>query len=218
MGEHSISGLIIEGVRRQLDASGRWMAWNLVLAMAPWVLAVVLFRRSRRPGAAWICGLGAWFLLLPNAAYVLTDIIHLPAAVRREPSDTTVLLVVFPLYAAFWAVGFVAYSDSLRRLSGYAVGRGWVADRRVIELAVHAVCAVAIYLGRIHRLNSWDVVFQPLALLDGLLAAVNRPLAGIGIATMFVALTVGHLVTRPVLQAAYATRWAGGSGRPPSAE
>lgn len=111
------------------------MAWNFVLAMAPWVLAFLLFRRSRRPGPVWLCGVVGWLLLLPNAAYVLTDVVHLPAAVRREPSDTTVLLVVFPLYAAFWAVGFVAYSDSLRRLSGYAVGRGCIADRRVIELA-----------------------------------------------------------------------------------
>jgi uncharacterized membrane protein len=155
-------------------------------------------------------------LLLPNAAYVLTDVVHLPAAVRREPSDTTVLLVVFPLYAAFWTVGFAAYSDSLRRLSGYAVGRGWVREGRAIELAVHAICALAIYLGRIHRLNSWDVVLQPVALLNGLLAGFTRPLAGIGIATMFVALTVGHLVTRPVLQAVNATRWTGDDGRPTS--
>ena len=216
MGEHPISGLIIEALRRQLDASGHWMAWNLVLAIAPWVLAVVLFRRSRRPGLAWLCGLGGFLLLLPNAAYVLTDVIHLPSAVRREPSDATVLLVVFPLYAAFWALGFVAYSDSLRRLSSYAVGRGWVADRRAIDLAVHAVCAMAIYLGRIHRLNSWDVVLQPPALLNGLLAGFTRPLAGVGIATMFVALTVGHLVTRPVLQAVNATRWTGRDGRPTS--
>ena len=190
------------------------MAWNLVLAMAPWVLSVVLFRRSRRPGLPWLLGLGGFLLLLPNAAYVLTDVIHLPAAVRREPSDATVLLVVFPLYATFWALGFVAYSDSLRRLSGYAVGRGWVADRRPIELAVHAVCATAIYLGRIHRLNSWDVVLQPPALLNGLFAGFTRPLAVIGIVTMFVALTVGHVVARPVLQ--LATRWAGDGFRPTS--
>ena len=214
MGAHPISGLIIEALRRQLDASGHWMAWNLVLAIAPWVLAVVLFRQARRPGLGWLCGLGVFLLLLPNAAYVLTDVIHLPAAVRREPSDATVLLVVFPLYAAFWALGFVAYSDSLRRMSGYAVGRGWVADRRVVELAVHAACAMAIYLGRIHRLNSWDVVLQPPALLNGLLAGFTRPLAIVGITTMFVALTVGHLVTRPVLNA---TRWTGQRGRPTSA-
>jgi uncharacterized membrane protein len=27
-----------------------------------------------------------------------------------------------------------------------------------VEAAVHATSAVAIYLGRVHRLNSWDVV------------------------------------------------------------
>jgi uncharacterized membrane protein len=108
MGEHPLTGLVIEGLRRQLDASGRWMAWNLVLALAPWLLSLVLFRRERRPGWAWFAGLGAWVLLIPNAAYVLTDVVHLPAAVRREPSDAQVLLVVFPLYVAFFAVVFTA--------------------------------------------------------------------------------------------------------------
>jgi len=212
MGEYSICGLIVEGVRRQLDASGRWLAWNLALAIVPWVLAVVLFQRSRRPGLPWLCGLAGWLLLLPNAAYVLTDVVHLPAAVRREPSDAAVLLVVFPLYVAFWTAGFVAYSDSLRRLGNYAVGRTWIADRRAIELPVHAVCAMGIYLGRIHRLNSWDIVLRPLALLHALFAGFTRPFAGVGIVIMFAALTVGHLVTRPVLQ--YATGWAGAGGRP----
>jgi uncharacterized membrane protein len=152
MGEPTIAGLIIEGVRWQLDASGRWMAWNLVLALAPWILSLVLFRASRRPGLAW-------------------------------------------------AAALAAYSDALRRFSDYAVRQGWVKRGWGIELAVHAVSALAIYLGRIHRLNSWDAALQPVTLLSGILDGVTRPLAGAGIATMFVALTVGHLVTRPVLLA-----------------
>ncbi len=73
---------------------------------------------------------------------------------------------------------------------------------------------MAIYLGRIRRLNSWDVLLQPPALLNGMLAGFTRPLAVIGIVTMFVALTVGHVVAQPFLQ--IATRWAGEKGRPTS--
>jgi uncharacterized membrane protein len=36
---------VLDGLRGQLHVSGHWMAWNLVLALAPWALAVALFRR-----------------------------------------------------------------------------------------------------------------------------------------------------------------------------
>jgi uncharacterized membrane protein len=34
-----MTGAIVAGMGRLLDASGGWMAWNLVLALAPWLLS-----------------------------------------------------------------------------------------------------------------------------------------------------------------------------------
>ena len=201
MGNDWAVGLVVDAIRRQLEASGRWMVWNLILAAAPWVLAVVLFRPSRRAGWPWLCGLAAWLLLLPNAAYVLTDVVHLPAAVRREPSDRLVVLVVLPLYAAFFAAGFVAYADALRRLRRHATASGWVRRGWTIEAAVHAVSALGIYLGRVHRFNSWDVAQEPLTILSRAVAGFTRPLAVAGMLGVFVVLTVGQVVTRPILEA-----------------
>jgi uncharacterized membrane protein len=178
------------------------MAWNLVLALTPWVLSLVLFRPSRRPGLVWLCGALGCLLLAPNAPYLLTDVIHLPPAVRREPSDAVVLLVVFPMYATLFAIGFAAYSDALRRFARYMIARGWSRRTWTVELPVHALSAVAIYVGRIHRLNSWDIARQPAEVLTTALAGFTRPLALAGIATMFLALTLGQLVTRPFFHAA----------------
>ena len=177
------------------------MAWNLGLALMPWLLSLVLFRPSRRPGAVWLAATAGFLLMLPNAPYLLTDVIHLPAAVRREPSDAVVVLVVFPMYAALFAVGFAAYCDMVRRLSGYVVARRWAATTWLVELPVHALSALAIYVGRIHRLNSWDVVFQPLAVLHQAVAGVTRPLALVGILVAFAGLAAGQAAARPVLGA-----------------
>src|SRR4051812_24144926 len=100
-----MTGAILAGIARLLDVSGRWMAWNLILALVPWVLSLYCFRPARRPGAIWICGALAFLLLVPNAPYLLTDLIHLPSSVRREPSDAAVVLVVFPVYGALLAAG-----------------------------------------------------------------------------------------------------------------
>ena len=194
-------GVIVAGIARLVDASGHWMAWNLVLALAPWVFSIYLFRPSRRPSRAWFCGALACLLLMPNAPYVLTDVIHLPPSVRREPSDAAVLLVVFPVYAALFAIGFGAYCDALRRFTRYVTGRGWVRSPWAIELPVHALSAVAIYVGRIHRLNSWDIAQQPADVLSHALAGFTRPLALVGILTMFACLTIGQAFIRRLLPA-----------------
>src|SRR2546421_4853282 len=126
MGHEPLVASVVGALRRQAEVSGGWMVWNLFLALTPWVLSVVLFRPNRRPGPVWLAVVVGWSLLLPNAAYVLTDVVHLPAAVRQEPSDQLVLLVVLPLYGAFFIAGFVAFADGLRRRRRDVTGLGWV--------------------------------------------------------------------------------------------
>jgi hypothetical protein len=126
MGHEPLVASVAEALRRQADVSAGWMAWNLFLALTPWMLSVVLFRPHRRPGPVWLAVVVGWSLLLPNAAYVLTDVVHLPAAARQEPSDHLVLLAVLPLYGAFFIAGFIAYADGLRRLRRHVTGLGWV--------------------------------------------------------------------------------------------
>src|SRR4051812_24343730 len=56
---------------------GRWMVWNLALAAVPVFLAMALFRPGRRHGVGWWLGTALFVLFLPNAPYVLTDVVHL---------------------------------------------------------------------------------------------------------------------------------------------
>ena len=191
-----MTGAIVAGSAQLLEASGHWMAWNLILALAPWVLSLFLFRPARHPNAAWACGALAFVVLVPNAPYLLTDVIHLPASVRREPSDAAVLLVVLPAYGALFVAGFAAYCDAVRRFTRYATGRRWVRSPWAMELPVHALSAVAIYVGRIHRLNSWDIVRQPADVLGQAVAGFTRPLALAGILTMFICLTTAQAFIR----------------------
>ena len=56
----------------------RFLAWNLVLAWIPFLLAVALYdaaRRGRSRSLLWLLGV-LWLLFLPNAPYIVTDFVH----------------------------------------------------------------------------------------------------------------------------------------------
>lgn len=112
---------LFDGVGRHASASLPWMSWNLLLALMPWALAVWVFREGQPIRRASLAAAALSVAFLPNAAYVLTEVVHLPRHIRAEPSDTIVLVGVVPLFGIFMAVGFVAYLDSVRRIAGWAL-------------------------------------------------------------------------------------------------
>lgn len=142
-----------------------WMLWNTGLALIPLGLSGWLFHRARSRSVLWWLGLFTFILFLPNAPYVLTDIIHIIAAIRSGVSVWLVSLVLVPAYALFMVVGVECYVVSVIRLGQYL--RCWGAPWAVtgMELFTHALCAIGIYLGRFIRFDSWDVLTRPDAVL-----------------------------------------------------
>ena len=60
-----------------------WIVWNLFLAFIPLVLSFWLFLRpSKKRSLVWWISLIIFIAFLPNAPYLLTDIIHLIEAIR----------------------------------------------------------------------------------------------------------------------------------------
>ena len=92
----------------------------------------------------------AWLVFLPNAPYVLTDFIHL--GTRHRLFDS----VVFAAFTSL-ALGFVSLlvvQLVVTRAAGAFMG--WL-----VALSALALSSVGIYLGRVQRLNSWDVLQRP---------------------------------------------------------
>ncbi|HEV7888507.1 MAG TPA: DUF1361 domain-containing protein [Acidimicrobiales bacterium] len=170
-----------------------WMGWNLVLALVPLGLAVRLFRdRGRGPrrgarGAWWWAGAVAFVLFLPNAPYVLTDVVHLYGDVRVVESDAVLSLAVLPQYALFMLVGFASYVACLVLLEGYAGRR----RSRWMRPSIHALSALGIYLGRVVRLNSWDAALHPSAVVR----AVGETISVYGVLLLGITFCVLVLLT-----------------------
>ncbi|MBD2104938.1 DUF1361 domain-containing protein [Leptolyngbya sp. FACHB-261] len=148
------------------------LGWNLFLALIPLGLSLLLFRgkargQGGRRGTLWWLTAIAFLLFLPNAAYVLTDVIHLITEIRREPPLPlwTIVLILIPQYALFILAGFQAHVLSLLNLGHYLQKQrrpSWVLP---MESGLNLLCAMGIYLGRFRRFNSWDIATQPEELL-----------------------------------------------------
>ncbi len=145
-----------------------WMRLNLILALLPVVGAVILYFGWRRLSILRWPLLMATGLLLPNAPYVVTDLIHLPGAIRYAPSAVYVWAGVLPLFSCLITTGVLSYAFTLHLMRKALRARGWSRRRRVVvEAVVGSLCALGVALGRISRLNSWDVV-HPSRLWSGL--------------------------------------------------
>ncbi len=165
-----------------------WMYWNLALACVPLLLSLVLFRRGARHTAGWWAGVCAFVLFLPNAPYVLTDVVHL----HGDLAVTDARPLVLARYSVFFALGFAAYVVALWR-AGRALGaNGWT--RGAVAAAycgLHALSALGIYLGRVHRLNSWDALQQPHDVWQALASGATSRAAWAGVVFTFAVLAFG---------------------------
>lgn len=143
------------------DVYSGWILWNLFLAFIPLALSFWLYRQKKDSRSLlWWIGFVVFAAFLPNAPYVLTDIIHL---IRGTPYVSTwlIALVFLPIHAFAIVLGFEAYVVALINQGYYLKRQG--AGRFILpsELLTHALCAIGIYMGRFRRFNSWDLVTDP---------------------------------------------------------
>jgi uncharacterized membrane protein len=150
-----------------------FLTWNLFLAWIPFLLAVALHDGARRGrGLAFLGGVGAvWLLFLPNAPYIVTDFVHI-GRVTGVPVWYDAAMI-----ASFAAVGLVLGLVSILLVQGVVEQRFGAAIGWLMLAPVFFLCSAGIYIGRVHRLNSWDAVTSPGRLLHGFSDRLADPLA-----------------------------------------
>jgi uncharacterized membrane protein len=160
----------------------RFLLWNLALAWVPffaalWVEALAAEHRMR---AAIACG-ALWLLFLPNAPYLISDLTHF------DSSSMTPWLDLSRLVAFGWAgclLGLVSLRIVHRVVRAHA---GSIAGWGVVVAAAGA-SGIGIALGRFSRVNSWELLTQPTAVVAeaGRLLVDYRAMAVAGFFGLFI--------------------------------
>ncbi|MGV0721067.1 DUF1361 domain-containing protein [Mycolicibacterium elephantis] len=142
-----------------------FLIWNLVLAWMPMFFAAGFALVRRR---VWLIPLGlGWLVFLPNAPYLVTDLVHLD-------DNAELWRHVLQYGVAAWtgiilgAVSLWLVHRRIEREAGVLVG--WAA-----AIVSVGLCAIGVVIGRFQRWNSWDLVTDPRAVATSTLDWVRSP-------------------------------------------
>lgn len=148
----------------------------------------------------WWIVLLPFIAILPNAPYILTDIIHFYAAVRTIDSVWAITLVVVPIYIIFIGVGWFSYVFSLMNISRYLSKANLDRYTSITEVGLHLLCAIGIYIGRFIRFNSWSLVTQPKKFLSVLPGELIGKFPLVVILITFLIITILYGISKPIIE------------------
>jgi len=142
---------------------------NLILAAIPYLLIIYLknYLVRQQNKIYTIILLSGWLLFLPNSFYIITDLIHI------TKSAETMRWLDLIIVSSFAIIGFIMGLLSLLKFENL-IGRLLSPDKiQILIPLISFLCGIGIYLGRVQRYNSWDIISNPIKLTMGVLAIVT---------------------------------------------
>ena len=176
-GAYMLCGMLINSMGGTLYLS--WLFWNLFLALLPAVFALgamICLHLFKRWNLFSVLFLLAWLLFLPNACYMVTDLIHLDTASILGPDDT-----YLPYLEAWVELFYITAGVFLGFISGLfstSVIHQMIPLKNAVlntcwKLLISILCGYGVYIGRFLRLNSWDIL-HPNSLFQKLISNIDR--------------------------------------------
>ena len=150
-------GLILLRVKFTREIYLLFLIWNLFLAYIPYFLSSKI--NTLVPGTFSFYSMGIiWLLFLPNSFYLITDFVHLHHFNRYQYLFDVLLLSSFTIAGLYSGILSLFDMHLLLQMK-YNLRKSWLLIAGIIYLS-----AFGIYLGRILRFNSWDIIRHPFTL------------------------------------------------------
>lgn len=149
-----------------------FLNWNLFLAAIPWALSTLLIIKPRyiENKPIMFFTLFIWLLFFPNAPYILTDLFHIRQRLYVPMWFDLILILSFGWTGLMY--GFFSLWHIEKMFQKYI-------DTKLIPVIssfLFFVTGFGIYLGRVLRWNSWDIISDPITLFYDIIIRFIHPL------------------------------------------
>jgi len=131
-----------------------YLLWNILLAFIPLALSTIALLQPRKGvfnKIIFIACLVLWLLFIPNAPYLVTDIIHL-----GEIKAVPILFDSFLLFATA-LLGVITFCLSLEQIEKIILEKFSKRKTFFAMTLIILLISFGMYLGRFARFNSWDI-------------------------------------------------------------
>ncbi len=136
-----------------------FIIWNLILAFLPWTISLTWKKHTNNKTMRWISYF-VWLLFLPNAPYLMTDLFHL--RFHHEAPMWYDLMLIFSAAFAGLMLFYMSVFNFLNTLNNTL----FLKHKRQVVYLLMFLTGYGIYLGRIVRLNSWDIISSPIKVVN----------------------------------------------------
>ncbi len=132
-----------------------WMGFNIFLALIAvlfaWLLKLTTWKFLRM-----MYGF-LWLVFLPNTLYLLTDIIHFSETLDEARGIYRIIDII--QYLILLLLGVTTYFAALYPIEkSYIKSTKWM--KLMFVLIINLLVGFGMALGRVERVNSWDIVFD----------------------------------------------------------
>jgi uncharacterized membrane protein len=134
-----------------------WMGWNVILALIPPIFGWLLFI-TRQKVLKVIFAL-IWFLFLPNTLYLITDLPHIVWQWHHMHHAGQIALAL--QYITLVLIGLITFLLALYPVEKALLRSSWLKKKSLVSLFIimtNFFLGLGIVLGRVQRINSWDVI------------------------------------------------------------
>ena len=150
-----------------------FLVWNLFLAMIPFFITTYMktFKQLKKPRLYFL--LLIWLLFLPNAPYLLTDFIHLRLSPTEWLGFDSLMIAIFAI------TGFAFYVISIKEMRPVLLQQF---NQKIVSnciVILPFLVSFGMYLGRVLRWNTWDILHKLFSLFSDVLALIIDPLENI---------------------------------------
>ena len=135
-----------------------WMSFNMALALISVILAWSAYYIKNKQLKIFL--LIIWLMFIPNTIYIVTDILHL----LQQASNISIFsrIILYLQYFIFLSIGLLTYILSLYPIEKILKKhyKKQKENINILLITINFLIGFGIVLGRVHRLNSWDLILE----------------------------------------------------------